>query len=193
MSVGNEKIARLFENMGVLLEMKRDTVFKVRAYQRAARTINHLSFSLVQAVEDGTDLKQIPGIDRAINDKIHELLLTDWVPAYEKLVAELPDGVLTLMDVPNIGPRTAMLITQELGISTIEGVEQAVRDGRMAALPRTGQKTAEKILRHVLAMQTQDQRTPIGQALPLAEEVIAGLWQACLHNRPVFPGGGLRR
>ena len=127
MSASNDEIARLFENMGTLLEIKGDSVFKVRAYQRAARTIDHLSFALSEAVRDDADLKQIPGIGKAINDKIHELFLTGRVSAYEKLLVELPDGVLSLMDVPGIGPKTAMLITQDLGISTIEGVEQAAR------------------------------------------------------------------
>ena len=193
MAVNNDDIAQLFQNMGTLLEMKGDSVFKVRAYQRAARTIENLSFPLAQAVADGTDLKNIPGIGKAINDKIHELLDSGRVSAYEKLVGELPDGVLTLMDVPGVGPKTAMLITQELQISTIEGVERAVQDGRMAALPRMGQKAADNILRHVKNLHTKDQRTPIGQALPLAEEVISQLRRACPDIGPLFPAGSLRR
>ena len=193
MPVTNEEIASLFENMGTLLEMKGDSVFKIRAYQRAARTIGQLSFQLDQAVADGTDLKQIPGIGKAINDKIHELLQTGRVATYEKLVGELPDGVLTMMDVPGIGPKTAMLITQELGISTVEGVERAVSDGRIAALPRLGQKAADNIFRHIKSSRTKDQRTPIGQALPLAEEIIGRLRQACPDIGALFPAGSLRR
>ena len=193
MPVSNDEIARLFENMGTLLEIKGDTVFKVRAYQRAARTIDHLSFSLSDAVRDGTDLKQIPGIGKAINDKIHELLSTGRVSAYEKLIAGLPDGVLSLMDIPGIGPKTAMLITQDLDVSTIEGVEQAARDGRIAALPRMGQKVADNILRHIHSLRTKDQRIPIGQALPLAEEIISNLQRTCPEIELLFPAGSLRR
>lgn len=91
--------------------MKWDRAFKVRAYQRAAHTISYLTFPLVQAVEDGTDLKKMPDIGKAISDKIDKLLKTGRVSTYEKLVAELPDGVLTLMDVLGIGPKTALLIT----------------------------------------------------------------------------------
>ena len=193
MPVSNEEIARLFENMGTLLEIKGNAVFKVRAYQRAARTIDHLSFSLSDAVKDGTDLKQIPGIGKAINDKIHELLSTGRVSAYERLIVELPDGVLSLMDIPGIGPKTAMLITQDLGVSTVEGVELAARDGRVATLPRLGQKVADNILRHIHSLRTKDQRTPIGQALPLAEEVINNLRQMCPDIDLLFPAGSLRR
>ena len=193
MPVSNDEIVRLFENMGTLLEIKGDAVFKVRAYQRAARTIDNLSFSLSQAIKDGTDLKQIPGIGKAINDKIHELLSTGRVSAYERLILELPDGVLSLMDIPGIGPKTAMLITQDLGVSTIEGVEQAARDGRVATLPRLGQKVADNILRHIHSLRTKDERTPIGQALPLAEEVISNLRQMCPDIELLFPAGSLRR
>ena len=144
-------------------------------------------------MEDGADLKKIPGIGKAISDKIQERLHTGRVATYEKLIAELPDGVLTLMDIPGIGPKTAMLITQDLGISTVEGVEQAARDGRIASLPRMGQKAADSILRHINALQTKDQRTPIGQALPLAEEIIGALRERCPDIGSLFPAGSLRR
>ena len=193
MTVSNEEIAELFESMGTLLEMKGDTVFKIRAYQRAARTIGQLSFPLEQAVQDGMDLKKIPGVGRAISDKIKELLETGQVSAHQRLLAELPDGVLTLMDIPGIGPKTAMLIAKDLGVSSIQGVEQAARDGRMAALPKLGEKAAENILRHIQTLGTKDQRTPIGQALPLAEEIIAALRSLCSTIGELFPAGSLRR
>ena len=193
MPVNNEDIARLFDNLGILLELKGDSVFKIRAYQRAARTISNLSSPLAQAVEVGTDLKKIPGIGKAISDKIHELLQTGRVSTYEKLLAELPQGVLTLMDVPGIGPKTALLISQELGISTIDEVEQAIREGRMAALPRMGRKAAENILRHIQSSRTKDARTPIGQALPLAKEIAQNLRNKCPNIGSLFPAGSLRR
>ncbi|MEC7749612.1 MAG: helix-hairpin-helix domain-containing protein, partial [Chloroflexota bacterium] len=67
MAATNEQIAELFENMGSLLEMKGDTIFKIRAYQRAARTIENLSSPLAQAVEKGEDLTKIPGVGKAIS------------------------------------------------------------------------------------------------------------------------------
>jgi DNA polymerase (family 10) len=193
LAITNEKIAQLFEELGALHEMNGDSVFQIRAYQRAARTIGHLSFPLAQAVEDGADLKKIPGIGRAISDKILELLQTGRVSTYDRLVEELPDGVMTLMNIPGIGPKTAMLIAQELGVGTLEGVEQAAQDGRIAALPRMGQKATENILHHVQSLRTKDQRTPIGQALPLAEEIIGKLRQKCPDITHLFPAGSLRR
>ena len=164
MPIANEEIAQLFENMASLLEMKGDAIFKIRAYQRAARTIEYISFSFEKAVKEGTDLKSIPGIGDAISGKLQQLVNTGKVEAYERLKGELPDGVLTLMNVPGIGPKTAMLISQELGASTIEGVEKAALDGRLAVLPRIGEKTAQNILRHIRSLRAKDQR--LGQISP---------------------------
>ncbi len=193
MPVTNDEIAELFENMATLLEMKGDTVFKIRAYQRAARTISQLSFSLEQAAQDDVDLKKIPGIGKAISDKTREYLQTGRVDAYDRLLAELPDGVLTLMNVPGIGSKTALLIARELGVSAIEGVEKAIQEGSVAALPRMGQRTADNILRHIQALGAPDGRTPIGQALTLAEETIAALQAQCPRLEQLYPAGSVRR
>ena len=72
MAPTNEQIAELFDNLGALLEMKGDTVFKIRAYQRAARIIEQLSSPLAQSVENGENLTKIPGIGKAISQKITE-------------------------------------------------------------------------------------------------------------------------
>ena len=193
MALTNEHIAELFENMGSLLEMKGDTIFKIRAYQRAARTIEQLSSPLAQAVENGEDLTKIPGVGKAISEKIVEFIGTGQVAAYQRLLEELPPGVLDLKDIPGIGPKTAVAIGVELGISTVEGVAEAAADGRLAGLPRMGQKAADSILRHIEAFQAIGSRTPIGRALPIAEKVIAALRKQCPEIGPLFPAGSLRR
>ena len=193
MAPTNEQIAELFENMGSLLEMKGDTIFKIRAYQRAARIIEQLSSPLAQAVENGEDLTKIPGVGKAISEKIAEFIGTGQVAAYQRLLEELPTGVLDLKDIPGIGPKTAVAIGVELGISTVQGVAEAAADGRLAGLPRMGQKAADRILRHIEAFQAIGSRTPIGQALPIAEEVIAALRKQCPEIGPLFPAGSLRR
>ena len=193
MTVTNEEIAELFENMASLLEMKGDVIFKIRAYQRAARTVSQLPFSLEQAVYQGQELKKVPGFGDAISKKIYEYVTTGRVETYERLKGELPDGVLTLMNVPAIGPKTAMLIAQELGATTIEGVEEAIRRGELQRLPRMGEKAAENILRHIHSLRTKDRRIPIGQALPLVERIIADLGERCPTLNKISPAGSLRR
>ena len=193
MPTTNAEISELFENMASLLEMKGDTIFKIRAYQRAARTIDQLPFTLEQAVKDGMELKDVPGIGTAINNKVHELVTTGKVQAYERLKTELPDGVLTLMNVPGIGPKTAMLIAKEVGASTIEGVEKAVLEGHVAVLPRMGEKTAQNILRHIRSLRTKDRRMPLGEAHNVAERVISALREGCSGLGEISPAGSLRR
>ena len=190
----NEEIAELFENLGAMLEMQGDSVFKIRAYQRAARTIGELSFPLAQAVSEGQKLTGIPGIGKAIGDKIQELVNTGQVQTYERVKAELPEGALDLLAIPGIGPKTAMLIGTELGISTVEGVEQAAQDGRLATLPRMGKKAADSILRHIRASRNMGtDRTPIGSALPVAESVMAALLDHDPEISFLTPAGSLRR
>ncbi len=193
MAPTNEQIAELFENMGSLLEMKGDTVFKIRAYQRAARTIEQLSSPLATAVENGEDLTKIPGVGKAISEKIAEYISTGQVSAYERLVEELPSGVLDLKEIPGVGPKMAMAISQQLGISTVDGVAEAAADGRLATLPRMGKRAAEGILRHINAFKEMGGRTPIGEALPVAEEVMNALREQCPEIDQLFPVGSLRR
>ena len=189
----NSEIAQVFEELAILSEMKGEVVFKVRAYQRAARTIEQLSLSLEKAVSDEVDLKTIPGVGSAISSKIKELVTTGKMETYEKLASELPPGVLTLMNVPGIGPKTAMLVASELGASTVEEMESAILAGRLSALPRMGEKTAENILRHIRSLRSKDGRTPIGQALPIAESIIASLREVCPDVREMEYAGSLRR
>ena len=190
----NEEIAQLFENLGLMLEMQGESVFKIRAYQRAARAIEELSFPLAQAVSEGQKLTGIPGIGKAISEKIHELVTTGQVRTYERTKAELPEGALDLLAIPGIGPKTAMLIGTQLGIGTVEGVEQAAMDGRLASLPRMGQKAADGILRHIRASRSMSSdRTPIGQALPAAESVMAALREHAPDITLLTPAGSLRR
>ena len=193
MSLTNQQIAELLENMGSLLEMKGDTVFKIRAYQRAARPIEHLPVPLAESIDSGEDITKIPGIGKAISEKIAEFIGTGKVAAFQKLLGELPPGVLDLKNIPGIGPKTAMAIGQELCISTVEGVAEAAADGRLASLPRMGQKAADGILRHIQAFHAMGSRTPIGQALPVAEEIIAALREQCPDIGLLFPAGSLRR
>lgn len=149
MSTSNAEIAQLFEDMAILLEIKGDTIFKIRAYHLAARTIEKLPFALENVVQDGMDLKTIPGIGDAISKKICEIIDTGRVQAYEKLESELPQGILSLIKVPGIGPKTASLVAQELGATSIDELERATLDGRLSELPRLGNKTGENVLRGI--------------------------------------------
>ncbi|GBD11562.1 DNA polymerase/3'-5' exonuclease PolX [bacterium HR23] len=195
MPLTNEEIAQLFENMAGLLELKGEIVFKIRAYQRAARAIAQHPEPLEVLVRQGREeeLRTIPGIGDAIAGKIVELVHTGKVRAYEELKAQFPPGVLTLMEIPGVGPKTALRLVQELGVQTVEELEQAIRDGRVASLPRMGQKSAENILKAIQATRSKERRIPLGQALPVAEAVISALKERLPAIKQAVPVGSIRR
>ena len=152
----NSEIARIFENIAGLLGMKEESVFTVRAYQQVARTIDDLPTELEQIVRGGGDLREIPGIGQAIAKKITEMVTTGRLSYYDRLRGEFPDGILEVMSVPGVGPRTTKRLGKEIGIGTVSELEQAIEDGRLAALPRMGKKSAENILRHIRSTRTAE-------------------------------------
>jgi len=105
-------------------------------------------------------LKEVPGVGEAITKKITELVTTGRLGYYEQLKSEFPEGISALFDVPGIGPKTAMRLSRELDIKSIDELEAAVAEGRVASLPRMGDKTVENIQRHFQALRRKGQRIP---------------------------------
>ncbi|MEE9199186.1 MAG: helix-hairpin-helix domain-containing protein, partial [Dehalococcoidia bacterium] len=193
--MSNADIARVLGNIGDLLELKGEVIFKIRAYQKAARTIEHYPMELAQVYsEQGEEgLGQVPSVGAAITKKVQELLTAGRLEYYEKLKAEFPEGVINLMDVPGVGPKTALKISQELGVSDIGELEAALKAGSVAGLPGLGEKAAANILRHVQTLRTKDRRISLGQALSVAEEIIDALRASCPGIHRLEPAGSLRR
>ncbi len=191
--INNGDLVAIFNNMAAMLEIKGDSVFKIRAYQRAADTVDQLSWSLAAAAANGEDLRKIPGVGKAISEKIHEYIATGRVAAYDHLAAELPANVLDLLDVPGMGPKTVKAAIEELGIASVAELEQAALDGRLAQLPRMGKKSSENILRHIQAQRMRSDRTPLGVAAETCDAVSAQLFEACPGLVSLTPAGSLRR
>ena len=187
----NSEIARVFEDIADFLELKGENQFKIRAYQKVVRAIEHLPVEVEQLVKEDR-LKEIPGVGEAITKKITELVTTGKLDYYEKLKAEFPEGISTLLSIPGVGPKTAMLLSSELGIKSIDELEAAIVGGQVAKLYRMGDKTAENILHQIQALRRKDQRIPIGEALPVVDEILSGLNQLP-GVRNLVPAGSLRR
>ena len=188
----NSAIAKVFYDIADLLELKGEIPFKIRAYQKAARAIEHFPSEIERMVRNGGNLEEIPGVGQAIAKKTTELVTTGRLRYYDELRAEFPEGISTLLDIPGIGPKIAIRLCNELGVRSIDDLEAAILDGRVASLPRLGNKIAENILRQIQAMRTKERRIPIGQALPVVEEIMAQL-QGCPGLRNLTPAGSLRR
>ncbi len=188
----NIEIARVLQDIADLLELKGELIFKVRAYQRAARAIEHLPTEVELLLKEGK-LKDVPGVGESIQQKITELLTTGRLKYHEDLKQEFPEGINNLLAIPGIGPKTAMKLIRELGISTVDDLEKACRDGRVAALDRMGEKIAENLLRAIETVRRRkDIRIPIGQAMPVVERVIADL-KVCSGIKNITAAGSLRR
>jgi len=171
----NSAVAKVFQDIADLLELKGENPFKIRAYQKAARAIEHYPKELRIMIEQGEELHSIPGVGEAIAKKADELVTTGTLKYYEDLKAEFPSGITILLTVPGIGPKTANRVSTELGVNSVEELEEAIRDGRVAGLFRLGDKTADNLLHQIHALRRKDQRTPIGEALPIAEEILEAL------------------
>lgn len=188
----NADIATVFENIADLLELKGENRFKIRAYARAAEVIRHLPEEMELMHEEGKDFKDVAGIGDAIAAKSMELITTGRLRFYEELKAQFPDGIINLMDIPGIGPKTAYRLAIELGVGTVDQLETAIRDGSVARLERMGEKTAANILHAIEAFRRKDRRIPLGEALPVVEEVLSEL-RTLPGVLNLTPAGSLRR
>ena len=170
--VKNAELADIFANIARLLKIKDENVFKIRAYERVAATLENLPMEAETLYRLGK-LNEIPGVGEAIAQKIGELVETGRLEYYEKLKESIPAGVLELLNVPDIGPRKAKLFYEELGISSVEQLEKAVLQHKLQKLPGMGKKAEENILRGIELYKRRERRTLLGAALPIAEEIVS--------------------
>jgi len=187
----NRAVAQRFALIADLLEIGGESVFRINAYRRAARAMEGLSEDVATVAARG-GLTEIPGIGKALAEKIVEFLATGTMHAYEELAASLPPGLATLMTVPEVGPKTALLLHEHLGISTLDELEAAAAAGRIRELPRMGQRTEEAILRGIAMVRRQAGRRPLGFALPVAEALVERL-RAVAGVRQISAAGSIRR
>ncbi len=167
----NRTIAKMFEEITDILEMKGENVFKVRAYQKVGRIIDNLSESL-QAIHQRGELEQIDGIGKGIAEKIAELLDTGTMSFYEKEKASIPEGLLDLLNVSGMGPKKVKLVYDQLGITSIEDLKNAAEAGQLRGLPGMGKKSEEKILKGIAMLEQSVGKHTLGKALPIAREIL---------------------
>ena len=138
-------IVDVLEEIALLLEIKGDNPFKIRAYQNGARTLETLEDSLDEVITEGR-LAKIKGIGAALVDKIETLHATGELEYFDALKASVPGGLIEMRDIPGLGGKKIKALHAQLGIEDIPGLQAACEDGRVAALKGFGQKTAEKII-----------------------------------------------
>ncbi len=186
----NLEVARLLDEIADILDFQGVT-FKPEAYRRAARNIGSMSQDLGEVWEEGR-LASLPGVGKAISEKIAEYLETGSLAYHQRLLEEVPRGVLDIMHIPGVGPKTAKLLHQRLGVASVEELKEAAREGRLEGIKGLGPKKAENILRGIAIRASTKGRKLLGEALPVAEGILDHLSaHAPVHRMSV--AGSLRR
>lgn len=190
----NVAIARALVDLADLHELGGTVPFKVRAFRTAARAIEGFAGSVAELARKDK-LAEVRGVGEGVARRIKELLETGKIAEAEKLRGNLPPGLLELMNLPGIGLKTAQQVWQERGITTIDELEKAAREGRLRDLARFGEKREEKLITAIAAWR---KRASAPKRRLLAEALVAG--EAIVAKMSKVPGvvacdyaGSLRR
>jgi len=158
-----DQVAEVLTNIATLLELKGENPFKTRAYVNAARIVAEQR------------LGEMKGIGDALQKKITELVTTGKLAYYEELKAATPPGLVAMLDIPGLGPKKIKALHDELGIETVEQLEQACQGGKIAGLKGFGEKTQTNILEGIHRRRAYASRHLISEALPRAEPLLEAL------------------
>ncbi len=190
--ITNEAVAARLEEIARLLDLLGEDGFKVNAHARAARAIEALPGSVAALAGDKKALLAIEGIGPKIADKIIELCEHGKITEHEELKAKVPNGLLDVMQVPGLGPKTVRAMWQTLKITDVASLKRAIDDGSLLTLPRMGEKAVEKIKASLALAEQGNERLHLGRAWPIAEALAAHL-RAVPGVAQVQPAGSLRR
>jgi DNA polymerase (family X) len=190
--LGNDQLARIFYEIGDLLEIGGEVPFKVGAYRRAAESIAHATVDVAPAYRAGA-APQLAGVGRAIDEKLAELADTGRLRYHERLRAEYPPAVVTLLQVPGLGPRTAGELWRQGGISSLDELEKAAREGRLRGLRGMSEKTEQRLLEGLKALRKRPpRRIRLDTAADLVDRVTRAL-DGSPGVRQVVAAGSFRR
>ena len=187
----NGQLAQVFHDIGDLLEVKGELVFKTVAYHRAAEAIGRSPVEVARAFREGHP-PEIPGVGKAIADKIAELATTGRSEYREKLLAEFPTSLLEMLRLPGLGPKTVRLIYQELGVKTVDDLKAAAESHRIRDLRGLSERTEHLILEGIARLEHSERRMLLHQAKAIVDE-LSGQLLDVLGVRRITPAGSYRR
>jgi len=186
-----EKVAAIFAALADILDIQGENYHRIRAYRRAAENVAALDRPLEEVWRAG-GLEAIPGIGKTLAAKIDELMRSGQLEAYQKLKAQVPEGVVEMLQIPGVGPKRAAVFWKELGVADVEALEEAARAGRLRSLPGMGAKSEQNVLSGIEALKRRTGRTRLGDAWDLAQRLLEPLRQAPGVVQAA-PAGSLRR
>jgi DNA polymerase (family X) len=187
----NLGLARCLHEIADILEIKGESVFRVRSYRLAAESVQSASQDVAAMVRRGDDLKSLPGVGSAIGGKLAELVTTGQCAYHQDLLREIPAGLLELLKLPGLGPKGVKLVFEQLGVRSADDLEAAITSGRFRTLKGMKDKKEARILKGL-----QDRRRAgVRYLLPEAEAVVAAMSRYLREQgaREVVPVGSYRR
>ncbi|MFA7235958.1 MAG: DNA polymerase/3'-5' exonuclease PolX [Phycisphaeraceae bacterium] len=188
----NRELADHFELIARVLELTGANRFRVIAYQRAARAIKDLAADLNTLVATPRKLIEIPGVGKDLARQISEFISHGKLKEHDDLIASVPPGVLQMMQIPGVGPKTAATLWHDAGITTLDQLKQKLHTGELADLPRMGEKILANIAHSLAFVESASQRVRLGQAQPVAAWFVQQLRQLSGVQQCDF-AGSLRR
>ncbi len=191
--MANAEIAKIFYEIADILELK-NVEWKPRAYRKAAQAIEALSEDVSEIYKEQgiKGLMEIPGVGEALSKKIVEYLETKHIKGYEKLKASLPRGLYELMDIMGLGPRKIKVLYQKLHVNNLKDLEKAIKKHKIKELEGFGTKSEENIQKAIELHKKGKGRFLLGQALPIAENMVNEL-KKLKEVHKINIGGSLRR
>jgi DNA polymerase (family 10) len=174
LTLDNDAIANHLDEIGDLIELKGENVFRAVTYRQVARSIRDLREPVAALLEQGR-LGEIPKTGPSVTEVLTQLIATGDSQRHADLVAAVPEGLITLLRVPGVGPATARIIHKELGITSIDQLEEAAKEHRLQQLPKIQAKTEENILKSISSMRQRTGRSLIHHAREAAQTMIATL------------------
>ncbi|URN04306.1 DNA polymerase/3'-5' exonuclease PolX [Actinomadura madurae] len=190
MARANDEAAALIQELADLLSITGGDAFKIRAYEKAARAIAGHPDDISEL--DLAGLRKIPTVGEAIAKKVLDYTATGTIRQVEELRTQIPAGVRALTAIPTLGPKKALAVYEELGISSVDELGAAIKEGRLRGLKGFGAKTEENILRGIELMESSGTRVLVDAAASVADEVVATLSRLSQVERCAH-AGSLRR
>ena len=189
----NHEIAQIFEDVADLLQIRGDNIHRVLSYRRAGENIRVLGRELVD-IRAENELLSIDGIGKTLAEKIEEMLDTGKLEFYARVTADVPASLLELMKVDGLGPKRIKLVFEQLNVTTLDELEEPAAAGKLRDLPKMGKKSEEKILKNIqILKQRGDGRYPLGDALPVAEQILNALRAVPGVTKTAVAGSARRR
>jgi len=187
----NLEISTIFRDIAKILEIKGDNIFRIRAYERAAQNIEGLTEDIENFIQ-ADRLTEIPGIGKDLAGKIKEIIKTNKLKFFDDLKKAIPEGLLDILKIPSVGPKTAKLLYEKLKIKNILDLEKAIKENKLEGIFGIKEKTIENISKGIELIKRGKERMSLAVSMQVADEFVNAL-KKLPEVEKISTAGSLRR